>query len=155
MSMIGTFGICPKDKYDALMRLIQHDGPDKAENLIKEIYRELEEPAEKLKHGQCSGEIFSALFHYVELTLGIDVRSGLERFGEIWRETTGDFDVVVFYGAEPLLPLADAVDFDGLSQFVNDFFQADCGEAPQAACGALLNNLKSLSADEILIWHLC
>ena len=38
MSMIGTFGICPKDKYDALMRLIQHDGPDKAENLIKEIY---------------------------------------------------------------------------------------------------------------------
>lgn len=154
MSMIGAFGICPKDKYDALMHLIQHDEPGKAEDLIKEIYRELEEPTEKLKHGWCSGEIFIALFHYVELTLGIDVRNGLERFGEIWRETTGDFDVVVFYEAAPLLSLADAVDFDGLSQFVNDFFQADREEAPQAAYGALLNNLKSLGADEVLIWHL-
>ena len=137
-----------------LARLVQNGTPAEAEDLIKDICHELENSAEKLENGVCSGEIYLALFQYFETELGVDVRNGTERFGEIWREATGDFDVIVFHEAAPLLSLADTVDYDGLSQFAGDFFQIDCGDAAQAACDALLNNLRSLGADEILIWHL-
>ena len=155
MSMLGIFGICPKGRYNALADLVQNGDPGEAENLVREIYSELENSAEKLENGTCSGEIFLALFHYFETMLGMDVRSGTERLGELWRETTGDFDVVVFCEKDALLSVADAVDHDALSQFASDFFQIDCGNAPQAACDALLNNLKGLGTDEVLIWHLC
>ena len=154
MSMIGTFGICPKGRYDALADLVQNGDSGEAENLIREIYSELENSAERLENDRCSGEIFLALFHYFETMLGVNVRSGTERLGELWREATGDFDVVVFREKDALLSVADAVDHDALSHFSSDFFQMDCGDAPQTACDGLLDNLRGLGADEVLIWHL-
>lgn len=83
MSMLGTFGICPKGRYDALADLVQSGNPGEAESLIREIYNELENSAEKLENGGCSGEIFIALFHYFKAMLGMNVRSGAERLGEL------------------------------------------------------------------------
>lgn len=154
MSMIGDFGVCSKSNYDELENLIKNGRFVEAEDLIKEIYNEVENSAADLENGKCSGEVFIALFHYLKTACGIDVRCNSEGFGEKWRDTTGDFDVIAFYEKEKVLLLEDKIDYGQLSQFINDFFQIDYGNAGQIACGVLFNNLKSMGTDNILIWHL-
>ncbi len=122
--------------------------------MIKEIYSELENSAAKLENDKCSGEVYIALFHYLKTVCGVDVRCGMEGFGEEWRNVTGDFDIIVFHEKERVLALEDTIDYDGLLQFINDFFQIDYGNAGQIAWDTLLNNLKSTGAENILIWHL-
>ena len=124
------------------------------EDLIKEIYSELENSAAKLENDKCSGEVYIALFHYLKTVCGVDIRCGMEGFGEEWRNVTGDFDIIVFHEKERVLALEDTIDYDGLLQFINDFFQIDYGNAGQIAWDTLLNNLKSTGAENILIWHL-
>lgn len=154
MSIIGTFGICSKSNYNELTDLIKSGESTKTEELIKEIYSEVKNSAVKLENDKCSGEVFSALFHYLQTAYGVDVRSGIEGIGEKWRDVTGDFDVIVFHEKERILALEDTFDYDGLFQFVNDFFQIDYGNAGQIAWDVLLNNLKSTEAENILIFHL-
>lgn len=154
MSMIGVFGICSKRQYDELADLIKNGKSAQSEDLIKEIYSEVENSVEKLENLKCSGEVFIALFYYLESVCGVDVRCGTEEVGEKWRETTGDFDMVVFQEKEQVLVLEDTMDHDELLQFINDFYQADYGNAGQIAWDVLLNNLKGTGTDNILIWHL-
>ena len=152
--MIGVFGICSKSNYNERADLINNGKSVKTEELIKEIYSELENSAAKLENDKCSGEVYIALFHYLKTVCGVDVRCGMEGFGEEWRNVTGDFDIIVFHEKERVLALEDTIDYDGLLQFINDFFQIDYGNAGQIAWDTLLNNLKSTGAENILIWHL-
>lgn len=154
MSMIGDFGVCPKSKYDELRNLIQKDNFEEIENQIKEMYSEVESSATKLENGKCSGEVFIALFHYLETAYEVNVRYDLDCFEEEWRRATGDFDIIVFNEKEHILSLEDVIDFNELAQFINDFYQIDYGNAGQIACSVLFNNLKNVGADNILIWHL-
>ena len=154
MSMIGVFGICSKSNYSELADLINNRKSIQTEDLIKEIYSEVENSAAKLENDKCSGEVFIALFHYLKTACGVDVRCGMEGFGEEWRNVTGDFDIIVFHEKEKVLALEDTIDYDGLLQFINDFFQIDYGNAGQIAWDVLLNNLKSIGTENILIWHL-
>ncbi len=154
MSMIGVFGICSKSNYNERADLINNGKSVQTEDLIKEIYSELENSAAKLENDKCSGEVYIALFHYLKTVCGVDVRCGMEGFGEEWRNVTGDFDIIVFHEKERVLALEDTIDYDGLLQFINDFFQIDYGNAGQIAWDTLLNNLKSTGAENILIWHL-
>ncbi len=154
MSMIGVFGICSKINYNERADLINNGKSVQTEDLIKEIYSELENSAAKLENDKCSGEVYIALFHYLKTVCGVDIRCGMEGFGEEWRNVTGDFDIIVFHEKERVLALEDTIDYDGLLQFINDFFQIDYGNAGQIAWDTLLNNLKSTGAENILIWHL-
>ncbi|MCI9034241.1 MAG: hypothetical protein HFJ08_09385 [Lachnospiraceae bacterium] len=154
MSMIGVFGICSKSNYNERADLINNGKSVQTEDLIKEIYSELENSAAKLENDKCSGEVYIALFHYLKTVCGVDIRCGMEGFGEEWRNVTGDFDIIVFHEKERVLALEDTIDYDGLLQFINDFFQIDYGNAGQIAWDTLLNNLKSTGAENILIWHL-
>ena len=155
MSMIGVFGICSKSNYNERADLINNGKSVQTEDLIKEIYSELENSAAKLENDKCSGEVYIALFHYLKTVCGVDIRCGMEGFGEEWRNVTGDFDIIVFHEKERVLALEDTIDYDGLLQFINDFFQIDYGNAGQIAWDTLLNNLKSTEAENVLIWHLC
>lgn len=152
--MIGVFGICSKINYNERADLINNGKSVQTEDLIKEIYSELENSAAKLENDKCSGEVYIALFHYLKTVCGVDIRCGMEGFGEEWRNVTGDFDIIVFHEKERVLALEDTIDYDGLLQFINDFFQIDYGNAGQIAWDTLLNNLKSTGAENILIWHL-
>jgi hypothetical protein len=152
--MIGVFGICSKSNYNERADLINNGKSVQTEDLIKEIYSELENSAAKLENDKCSGEVYIALFHYLKTVCGVDIRCGMEGFGEEWRNVTGDFDIIVFHEKERVLALEDTIDYDGLLQFINDFFQIDYGNAGQIAWDTLLNNLKSTGAENILIWHL-
>lgn len=156
MSMIGSFGVCSKNNYELLVNMLNNDKFAEAENLIKEIYGELQKSEEILENNKCSGEVFIALFHYFKTVLGIDIKSNIQSgvLGEKWRDTTGDYDIAVFYEKEMLLLLEDKIDYDEIMQFVNDFFEMDYGNVGQIACTVLLNNLKKVEADNILIWHL-
>ena len=154
MSMIGVFGICSKSNYNERADLINNGKSVQTEDLIKEIYSELENSAAKLENDKCSGEVYIALFHYLKTVCGVDIRCGMEGFGEEWRNVTGDFDIIVFHEKERVLALEDTIDYDGLLQFINDFFQIDYGNAGQIAWDTLLNILKSTGAENILIWHL-
>ena len=154
MSMIGVFGICSKSNYNERADLINNGKSVQTEDLIKEIYSELENSAAKLENDKCSGEVYIALFHYLKTVCGVDIRCGMEGFGEEWRNVTGDFDIIVFHEKERVLALEDTIDYDGLLQFINDFFQIDYGNAGQIAWDTLLNNLKSTGAENILICHL-
>ena len=154
MSMIGVFGICSKSNYNERADLINNGKSVQTEDLIKEIYSELENSAAKLENDKCSGEVYIALFHYLKTVCGVDIRCGMEGFGEEWRNVTGDFDIIVFHEKERVLAMEDTIDDDGLLQFINDFFQIDYGNAGQIAWDTLLNNLKSTGAENILIWHL-
>ena len=154
MSMIGVFGICSKSNYSERADLINNGKFVQTEDLIKEIYSEVENSAAKLENDKCSGEVYIALFHYLKTVCGVDVRCGMEGFGEEWRNVTGDFDIIVFHEKERVLALEDTIDYDGLLQFINDFFRIDYGNAGQIAWDALLNNLKSTGTENILIWHL-
>ena len=154
MSMIGVFGICSKSNYNERADLINNGKSVQTEDLIKEIYNEVENSVAKLENDKCSGEVYIALFHYLKTVCGVDVRCGMEGFGEEWRNVTGDFDIIVFHEKERVLALEDTIDYDGLLQFINDFFQIDYGNAGQIAWDTLLNNLKSTGAENILIWHL-
>ncbi|WP_300784454.1 hypothetical protein [uncultured Acetatifactor sp.] len=155
MSMIGVFGICSKSNYSELADLINNGKSAQTEAMIKEIYNEVENSVAKLENDKCSGEVFLALFDYLETVCGVDVRCGMEGFGEEWRNATGDFDIIVFREKEGVLALEDRMDYDGLSRFINDFFQMDYGNTGQIAWEVLLNNLKSTGAENVLIWHLC
>lgn len=154
MSLIGVFGICSKSNYDELTDLIKNGESAKTEDLIKEIYSEVENSAIRLENNKCSGEVFIALFHYLKTICGVDVRCGLEETGEKWRDTTGDFDVITFREKERILALEDMIDCDGLLRFINDFFQMDYGSSGQIAWDVLLNNLKSTGKENVLIWRL-
>ncbi len=154
MSMIGVFGICSKSNYSELADLINNRKSIQTEDLIKEIYSEVENSAAKLENDKCSGEVFIALFYYLKTACDVDVRCGMEGFGEVWRNVTGDFDIIVFHEKERVLALEDTIDYDGLLQFINDFFQIDYGNAGRIAWDVLLNNLKSIGTEDILIWHL-
>lgn len=154
MSMIGEFGVCPKDSYQELKNFIENGKCVKTETLIKKIYTEVENSAAKLENGKCSGEVFIALFHYLKTAYGVDVRRDLGCFGEKWRDATGDFDIIVFFEKDQILSLENAVDFNELAQFINDFYQMDYGDTGQIACSVLFNNLKYAGEDTVLIWHL-
>ena len=154
MSMIGIFGRCSKSNYDKLVDSRKNQKSAKTEDLIKDIYSKTENSAATLENNKCSGEVFIALFYYLETVCGVDVRCGTEEIGEKWRDTTGDFDVVFFHEKEQVLALEDTIDYDGLRQFINDFYQIDYGNAGQIAWDVLLNNLKRTGTENILIWHL-
>lgn len=155
MSMIGSFGICAKNNYRMLEELIKNENLVEAETLIKEIYHELKDSEGRLEN-PCSGEVFIALFDYFKTVLGVDVRSTIAPKGieENWREITGDFDIIVLYHKEQLLSLEDVTDYSKISQYINDFFQSDYGKIGQIAYTALLNNLRKVDEEHILIWHL-
>lgn len=154
MSMIGDFGVCRKQKWDEVRDLIQKGNFAEAENGIKDIYSEVERSAEKLDNGKCSGEVFIALFDFFETVFEVNVRDDPDCFGEKWRDATGDLDIIVFCEKEQILSLEDTVDVNELTQFINDFYQMDYGNAGQIACNVLFNNLKSVGEDNVLIWHL-
>ena len=153
MSIIGVFGTCSQSNYNELTDFIKSGESTKTEELIKEIYNEVEDSAVKLENGKCSGEIFSALFHYLNTAYGVDVRCGMESVGEKWRNITGDFDIIVFQEKERILELENTIDCDALLQFIHDFFQTDSGNAGQIAWNVLLNNLKSTGTENVLILH--
>lgn len=154
MSMIGSFGVCPKGKYDELRNLMQEDKFMEIDHLIKEIYSEVEGSTTKLENGKCSGEVFIALFHYLETAYEVNVRCDSGCFEEKWRDATGDFDIIVFCGKEQILLLENTIDYNNLAQFINDFYQNDFGNAGQIACNVLFNNLKSVGKENVLIWRL-
>lgn len=154
MSIIGTFGICSKTHYNELTNLIKSGESTKTEELIKEIYSEVTNSAVKLENNKCSGEVFIALFYYLKTAHGVDVWCDIKDIGEKWRVVTGDFDIIVFHEKERILVLEDTIDYNALYEFINDFFQIDSGNAGQIAWNVLLNNLKNIEPENILIWHL-
>lgn len=158
MSMIGCFGLCAKDAYDGLLNAVKNDRFDEASDWIMRICSELEGSAPEMEPDGCSGEVFIALFHYLKTEFGIDIRKNadLNKLGEDWREITGDYDMAVFseQEREQLLPIADQIDFDEVTRFINDFFQTDYGNAGETACQIFFGNLGKLEAGCVLIWHL-
>lgn len=158
MSMIGEFGCCSRNTYNDLENAVKGGQLDKAEQLIKEIQDELGNSASKLENNKCSGEVFLALFQYFSTELGVDVRSNMEldELGQSWRDTTGDYDMIVFSEkeAQQLSAVANTIDYGAVTEYINDFFQCDCGAFGEAACKVLLNNLKEIDANTVLVWHL-
>ncbi len=156
MSMIGNFGLYSKDKFDEILKQINNTPADTGA-LLTEIHDNLDESSNKLMNGRCSGEIFIALFQYFKEAHGMDVREKMASAGliESWLETTGDFDIVVFYEKEKLLSLENTLNYDEISQYINEFYEADCQDAGRAACEAFFHNLKETAEDKVLIWHLC
>lgn len=156
MSMIGSFGLCPKEKYEKLVELIEKDALDAADAVINEISEELAKSEGALENDQCSGEVFLALFDYFSTTFGVHIRGGpvQGRICEKWQEATGDFDLAALRDKDRLLFLEKAIDCEKLSQFISDFFQADYGEAGKTAYEVLFSNLRKTGEDSILIWHL-
>ena len=154
MSIIGFFGICPKSKYEELEHRIKTGESAQAEELIREICGEAEASAAKLENGKCAGEVFSALFAYLQTAYGVNVRRGMEGVGAKWLAVTGDFDAVVFCEREQILALEGAMDPEGLSRFVSDFFQSDYGNTGQIAWQVLLSNLKSMGANDALVFRM-
>lgn len=59
--------------------------------------------------------------------------------------------MIVFQEKETFLNIEDDVDYDKISQFVSDFFQADYQDAGETACKILLENLRKLASEEVLI----
>ncbi len=158
MSMIGSFGLCSSNNYDNLVKLIRDNHFGEANDLINNIYSELENSASKLENDKCSGEVFLAVFDYFNIVLGINVRVniGLEELGKSWREVTGDYDMIAFLEKDikQLLSLSDTIDYDAVSQYVNDFFQNDYGDAGRIACNVFMQNLGKLDTNTVLIFQL-
>ena len=154
MSMIGIFGTCARGSFEELADLIQNGAPGEADSLISRMLDEMESPAGAMEAAGCSGEVFLALFRYLQTVCGVDIRRGTEAVGDAWRSATGDFDVVVFHEKEQVLALEEAMDFEGLSRFLCEFFQADYGTAGQTAWDALVRSLKGTGADRLLVWRL-
>lgn len=158
MSTIASFGLCSKSAYENFEAIIKNSQFSKAADAINKITTELDNSVPKLENNKCSGEVFLALFEYFNTVLGVNVRENMEskELGEIWRETTNDFDMIAFFEKEKiqLSALADTIDYDGVSQFINDFFQLDYGEAGRTACDVFLNNLNKLDTNTVLIFRL-
>lgn len=158
MSIIGSFGSCKKSSYDMLQTAITTDDFNTAKTAIEMICNEIEDSSPEMEPAACSGEVFIALFHYLEINHGVDVRKqeNLDKLGEVWRETTGDFDMIPFTEKErsQLLSLSGTINFDEAKQFIDDFFQADLGEAGKIACDDLFENLERLQPGHVLIWRL-
>jgi len=156
--MIGSFGLCKKSSYDILQTAITTDDLNTAKATIEMICSEMEDSSPEMELAACSGEVFIALFHYFETNLGVDVRKqkDFDKLGEIWRETTGDFDMIPFTEKEraQFLSLSGTINFDEVMQFVDDFFQADFGEAGKTACNNLFENFKRQQPGYVLIWRL-
>lgn len=147
MSMIGFFRTCARGSFEELADLIKSGATAEADNLISKMLDEMELSVGAPETAGCSGEVFTALFRYLQTVCGVDIRRGTEAVGDAWRSATGDFDVVVFHEKEQVLALEEAMDFEGLSRFLCEFFQADYGTAGQTAWDALVRGLKGTGAD--------
>lgn len=158
MSLIGDFGLCSKSAYNNLVYFIENGQMDKAESSINEMHSELTASASKLENHRCSGEVFIALFEYFNTAFGVNVREDMElgNIGEIWRNATGDFEMIAFSekATTQLLSLAGTIDDHEVIQFINDFFQNDYGQAGQIACEVFFKNLEAVDSDTVLIFHM-
>lgn len=159
MSMIGMFGLCSKKSYDSFVNSIRDNELDEIEDLINKIDSEFESTVLELQNDKCPGEVFMALFDYFKIEMGIDVRKnmGVKKLNENWCTRTGDYDMIAFFEKEKtkLSSLAGRIDYDAVSQFVNDFFQYDYGDAGEIAFKVFHDNLGKLETNTVLIFRIC
>lgn len=154
MSMIGNFGLCSKGVYNQLAEQIQKGQLTEAGLLIQKMQEELMRTEQELNNNIRSGEVFLALYDYLQTAFGVDVRQAGGFLGEEWRSSTGDWDMVVFANPEEILLLESRMDYPAISRAVSAFFEADYGNAGELACAALLDNLKKTDNERLLIWRL-
>ena len=102
MSMIGSFGLCSKGVYNQLAEQIQRGQLTEAGLLIQKMQEELMRTEQELNNNTCSGEVFLALYDYLQTAFGVDVRQAGGLLGAEWRSSTGDWDMVIFANPEEI-----------------------------------------------------
>jgi len=139
-----------------MVNLLRDEQFSEAELMMREIQRDFDLSTEEMEDSECSGEVFLALFDYFDSAFDIDIRKvpEAEKISLHWREMTGDHDMVAFLDRASLLSLEERIDLAQLTQYVNDFFEIDYGNAAQAAYTAFFHNLKKVKAGDILLWRL-
>ena len=94
-----------------------------------------------------------AIFEYFEQKKGIDIR-GQSNYGEIWREITEDFDVIIMTEELKKQLNIKQEDYSSFGEFLNDFYQMDFGEMAEIALKSFESNLDKLSNENALVFRL-
>lgn len=152
MSVIGEFGLIEKRSFDLLLNAIEHN-VDEVGDCINAIIKEAESSRDLMVNDECSGEVYLAMFEYIEQKRGIDIR-GQTNYGERWREVTEDYDVIIMTEEIKKQLNIGSVDDSAFSDFLNDFYQMDFEEIARIALKSFASNLEILSSESALVFRL-
>ena len=152
MSIIGDFGLIEKSSFDLLLNKIEIN-VDETVSCINAILKEAKESAGLMVDNECPGEVYSAMFEYFEQKKGISIR-GQNNYGEIWREVTEDFDVIIMTEELKKQLNIKQEDYSSFGEFLNDFYQMDFGEMAEIALKSFESNLDKLSNENALVFRL-
>lgn len=158
MSMIGEFGLCPKSLYGNFVIAVEENLTAQIENSISEIAREIAKTAPVLRNGECSGDVFLALFAYFEKCLNVELEPAVKtsKVAKAWQEVDGGYYFTAFSKevSAAVNAVADTIDGKEVNRFVCDFYQSDYGEMGQIACDIFLYNIKKMTKDVVLVFRL-
>ena len=94
-----------------------------------------------------------AIFEYFEQKKGIDIR-GQSNYGEIWREITEDFDVIIMTAELAKQMVIEPTDYSSFGDFLNDLYQMNFGEMAEIALRAFESILEKLSNENAVLFRL-
>lgn len=155
MSQIATFKLVPTGKLDAIKNLLDEDS-DKAQALCEEIDNDDDLD---LTNGNCSGDVFSAIYDYLEVEHDLDFMENSEYLDllEFWQESTEPLDVMILGqdAAGDILAVIEDTDIeeDGFTEYMEADWEIDADLA-MAGLKALRKNLQKVDAKHVLMYFL-
>lgn len=155
MSQIATFKLVLTGKLDAIKSLIEED-PEKAQELCEEIDNDDDLD---LSNSNCSGDVFSAIYDYLEAEHALDFMENSEYLEllEFWQETTGPLDVLIFTQdvAGDILAVIEDTDIeeDGFTEYMDADWEINADHA-MAGLKALRKNLQRVDTKHALLYFL-
>jgi len=152
MSFIGEFALIKKKSLHLFLNSIENNA-DETADYINAIIEEVEASSDLLYNNECSGEVYMAIFEYFEQKKGIDIR-GQSNYGEIWREITEDFDVIIMTAELAKQMVIEPTDYSSFCDFLNDLYQMNFGEMAEIALRAFESILEKLSNENAVLFRL-
>lgn len=144
--------------YDNFVNAVEENLAGQIENSINEMKRAIEKTAPALRNGECSGDVFLVLFTCFEKCLNIELEPTVKagKVDKAWQETAGGYYFTAFSkeAAAAVTAAVNSIDYRELNRYICDFFQNDYGEMGQVACDIFLYDIKKMTEDVVLVFHL-
>lgn len=155
MSQIATFKLVDIAVLDEIKTAIAKKTAD-----AKKLCEELDADDDlDLDNGNCSGEVFSALYDYLEAEHDLDFMEDSEYLDVLnfWQEITEPMDLIIFTQdvAGDILAVLEDDDFgdESFTEFMDVDWEIEADDALDGMA-ALRDNLQKVSAKKALLYFL-
>lgn len=155
MSQIATFKLIEISLLDKIKDTIE-DNPEEATRLCEEIDANDDL---NLNNGNCSGDVFSAFYDYLEVEHGLEFMEDSEYLEvmNFWQDVTEPMDLILFTQDEAgdILAVLEDDNFgeEDFTEYMNVDWEIESKYALKAM-SALRDNLQQVTAKKALLYFL-